>query len=187
MNVLDLIIVIPLLYFMYKGAVNGLVKELLNIIGMVLAIFLTFNYMDLLNDVIAPLFADESNSIIPFVSASILFVGTLGIVALIAHFTKKFVNAVNLGTVNRIFGALFGFLKSGLFISAILLIIAGFNAPKEELRKESYLYPFIIHLGPGAFNVVAKIYPEAVDYTETINKSLKKYKPSNNLPIISDD
>jgi len=42
MSLIDLIIGIPLLYFGYKGAVNGIVKEVLNIVGIILAVFLTF-------------------------------------------------------------------------------------------------------------------------------------------------
>ena len=54
MEILDLIIAIPLLYFLYKGAVNGIVKEILNIVGITLAVFLTFNYMDALSVFISP-------------------------------------------------------------------------------------------------------------------------------------
>ena len=43
---LDILIGLPLLYMAYKGAVNGIVKELLNIIGVLLAVYGTFTYMD---------------------------------------------------------------------------------------------------------------------------------------------
>ena len=44
--IVDVIMGLPLLYLAYKGAVNGIVKEILNIIGLVLAVYITFNYMD---------------------------------------------------------------------------------------------------------------------------------------------
>lgn len=61
MHILDLIIAVPLLYFIYKGAVNGIVKEILNIVGITLAIFLTFKYMDALAVIITPFFEENAS------------------------------------------------------------------------------------------------------------------------------
>ncbi len=187
MHILDLIIAVPLLYFIYKGAVNGIVKEILNIVGITLAVFLTFNYMDALSIIIAPFFEEDASSYIPFLSAALLFIGTLTIVAIIGYLTKEFLKAIKLSTVNRVAGALFGLLKSGLIVSTVLLLAAGFNIPKEEVRNESILYPYIIYMGPWAYDAVAFIYPGAENYTETIQENLSKYNPIENLPIINDN
>jgi len=187
MHILDLIIAVPLLYFIYKGAVNGIVKEILNIVGIILAVFLTFNYMDALSVIIAPFFEEEASTYIPFLSAALLFLGTLIIIAIIGYLTKELLKAVKLSIVNRVLGALFGLLKSGLIVSTILLLSAGFNIPKEEVRDESLLYPYIIYLGPWAYDAVAVIYPGAENYTETIKENLSNYNPIENLPIINDN
>ncbi|MGB0346292.1 MAG: CvpA family protein [Balneolaceae bacterium] len=187
MHILDLIIAVPLLYFIYKGAVNGIVKEVLNIVGITLAVFLTFNYMDAFSVIIAPFFEEEQSQYIPFLSAAVLFIGTLAIVALVGYLTKEFLKAIKLSTVNRVAGAIFGLLKSGLIVSTILLLAAGFNIPKEEVRDESILYPYIIYLGPWAYDAVAVIYPGAENFTQTIQENLSNYNPIENLPIINDN
>jgi len=186
MEILDLIIAVPLLYFAYKGAVNGLIKEVLNIVGITLAIFLTFKYMDALSVLIEPFFEDEAAAYIPFLSAALLFIGTLCVVGLIAYLTKELLKAVKLSAVNRTLGALFGILKSGMIVSTILLLLAGFNIPKEEVRDNSILYPYIIYLGPWTYEAVAFIYPGAEGYTETIQENLSKYNPVNNLPFMNE-
>ncbi len=185
MPILDLIIAIPILYFAYKGAMNGLVKEVLNIVGIILAIFLTFNYLDAFTGLIEPIF-EEGASYVPFLSGAILFIGTLGVVALIAYATKEFLKAVKLGAVNRALGAAFGALKSGMVVSAFLLLLAGFNVPKEEARNESYLYPAVIYLAPYAYNAVAVIYPGAENYTETLKANIGDYNPLENIPFLND-
>ncbi|HBQ59743.1 MAG TPA: CvpA family protein [Balneolaceae bacterium] len=185
MPILDLIIATPILYFLYKGAVNGFVKEVLNIVGIILAIFLTFNYLDAFTGIIAPIF-EEGASYVPFLSGVILFVGTLAVVALIAYGTKEFLKAVKLSFVNRILGASFGALKSGMVVSAILLLLAGFNIPKDEARQDSYLYPYVIYLAPFAYNGVALIYPGAENYTETLKKNIGKYNPLENIPFLNE-
>jgi membrane protein required for colicin V production len=187
MHILDLIIAVPLLYFIYKGAVNGIVKEILNIVGITLAIFLTFKYMDALAVIITPFFEENASPYIPFISSALIFLGTLTIVAVIGYLTKELLKAVKLSTVNRVLGAIFGFVKSGLVVSTILLLVAGFNIPKEEVRNESVLYPYIIYMGPWAYDAVALIYPGAENYTETIQENLSKYNPIENLPILNDN
>ena len=187
MEILDLIIAAPLLYFGYKGAVNGLVKEVLNIIGITLAIFFTFKYMDSLKILIDPFFEDPNAAYIPFLSAALVFIGTLSVVAITAYLIKEALKAVKLSVVNRILGAVFGVLKSGMIISTILLLMAGFNIPKDEVRDSSYLYPYIIYLGPWTYEAVATIYPGAESYSETIQENLSKYNPVNNLPFINDN
>lgn len=186
MEILDLIIAVPLLYFAYKGAVNGIVKEVLNILGITLAVFLTFKYMDALSVLIQPFFEDESAAYIPFLSAALLFLGTLSVVAIIAYLTKELLKAVKLSMVNRILGAAFGILKSGMIVSTILLLLAGFNIPKDEVRDNSLLYPYIIYLGPWTYEAVAFIYPGAEGYTETIQENLSKYNPVNNIPFLNE-
>ena len=186
MHILDILIAAPILYFGYRGAVNGLVKEILNIVGIILAVFLTFNYMDAFSGIIAPLF-EEKPGLIPFASGATLFLGTLIIVGLIAFGTKKFLEAVNLGTVNRIFGALFSAIKAGIMVSTVLLLMAGFNLPAEQTRDDSLFYRYVVYLGPWAYDAVAFIYPGADNYTETIENTISKYNPVENLPIINDN
>lgn len=186
MLILDLIIAAPIVFFGYKGAVNGLVKEVLNIVGIVLAIFLTFNYLDAFTGIVAPLF-EEGASFVPFVSGVVLFVGTLGVVALIAYATKEFLKVVKLSLVNRILGASFGALKSGMVVSAILLLLAGFNIPGEKAREDSYLYPAVIYLAPYTYNGVALIYPGAENYTETLKENIGEYNPLENIPFLNDN
>lgn len=182
---LDLIIAVPILYFAYKGAVNGIVKEVFNIAGIILAVFLTFNYLDVFTGIISPIF-EEGASYVPFISGAILFTGTLAVVALIAYGTKEFLKAVKLSLVNRILGALFGVLKSGIIVSAFLLLLAGFNVPSEEARNESYLYSSVIYLAPFTYNAVALVYPGAENYTETLKENISDYNPLENIPFLND-
>lgn len=184
MHILDIVIAIPILYFVYKGVVNGLVKEVLNIVGIILAIFLTFAYMDAFGTLIVPFF-DKNSAYIPFVSGAVIFLATLIIVGMIAVLTKKFLETVNLGAVNRSFGALFGALKAAMLISTGLLLLSGFKIPDEETREESYLYPYIIYVGPWTYEAVTFLYPGAEGYKATIENTLSKYNSVENLPILN--
>ena len=142
--------------------------------------------MDAFGGVIAPFF-EENPEYIPFASGAILFLGTLIVVGVIAYLTKKFLEAVKLGAINRIFGALFGALKASMIVSAALLLLSGFNFPAEQTREDSLLYNSVIQVGPAAYEAIAFIYPGAEGFTETIQQNISKYNPAENLPILKDN
>lgn len=182
MNLLDALIILPIAYFCYRGFRNGLIKEVLSIVGIILAVFFTFRYMDPLGEAISPLF-EEGNSIIPFVSALIIFIGTVSLVNIVAFLSKKFLETIRLNFINRLSGIAFGFLKSGIIISAVLIILAGFNLPPEESREESVTYSYVIHFAPWVYDSVATMYPGAEDFTATIEQTMDQYNPIENFPI----
>lgn len=183
MNLLDFLILIPICFFCYRGFVNGIIKEVLSIVGIILAVFLTFQYMDAVGSLIRPLFS-ENAGYIPFVSGALIFIGTVAAVQLIAYLAKKFLETVKLNFVNRLAGLAFGFLKSGIVISAILLILAGFNLPGQQARDNSVAYPYIIYLAPYTYDAVALIYPGAEYFSETVEKTLDQYNPIENFPTL---
>lgn len=181
MNLLDFLILIPLCFFCYRGYVNGIIKEVLSIAGIILAVFFSFQYMEPVGDLIRPLFSDNAGYI-PFVSVILIFVGTVSAVQLIAYLSKKILETIKLNFINRLSGLAFGFLKSGIVISAILLVLAGFNLPSQEARDQSVMYPYVIYLAPWAYDTVAYIYPGAENFSETVDHALDNYNPIENFP-----
>lgn len=181
MTLLDFLILIPISFFCYRGYVNGIIKEVLSIVGIILAVFLSFQYMDNVGSAIRPLFS-ENAGYIPFVSGIIIFVGTVSLVQLIAYLAQKFLETIKLNFINRLSGLAFGFLKSGIIISALLLVLAGFNLPSQQSREDSVLYPYIIYLAPWAYDTVAVVYPGAEYFSETVQKTLDHYNPVENFP-----
>lgn len=181
MNLLDLIILFPVCYFAYQGFVNGFVKEVLSILGIILAVFLTFKYMQTVSEYLLPLFDNPDYAVIT--AGILLFTATVAGVLFIAHMIQKLFEAININFINRFAGLLFGALKSGIVVSAVLLLLAGFNLPAQETRNESVSYPYVIYLAPAVFDLVAKVYPGAENFIDTIEKTIKENNPIRTLPI----
>lgn len=183
MNLLDFFILIPICYFCYRGFVNGIIKEVLSIAGIVLGVFISFTYMDATSAAISPFF-EEGAGFVPFISGAILFIGTVAAVQFTAYLMKKFLETIKLNMINRISGLAFGFLKSGIAISALLIILAGFNLPSEQARENSLTYSSIIYLAPVAYDAVAVIYPGAENFSETIQETMDQHNPIENFPFL---
>lgn len=177
MNLLDFLIFIPILYFCYRGIQNGLVGELLGIAGIILGVYLTFHYMDEGADVIRPLIEGDP-SYLPFVAAAIIFFGTLLILQILALLLHRFLELIKLNAINRILGFFFGLFKGGIIVSALLLLMAGFNQPSQQAREKSASYSYVIYLAPWAYNAVA-----TENFSRTIQNTLNNYNPIENFPI----
>lgn len=182
MNLLDLLILAVLAVTIYRGLINGFVSEALGIAGIILAVFLTFRYMDQAAGYIRPFFSADA-PYIPFIAGTLIFVLTLLLVHAAARFIRRFLKAVNLSIVNRLAGGMFGLAKGAILISALLLILAGYNLPSEESRERSVSYSYVIQAAPMAYDAVSSLFPEIENYEETLRETLEDYDPIDNLPL----
>lgn len=185
MNLLDLFILLPICYFAYKGFASGFIKEILGIVGIILAVFIAFQYMKPVSTIISPLFESSDNATI--VAGIFLFIGVIIVTQLIAYTSKRFLELLNINFINRVAGLCFGVLKSGIVVSAFLLLLAGFNLPAEEAREESLTYPLILTLAPAAYNAVATVIPGIESFIITIEEAIEENNPIRNLPIFENE
>lgn len=175
MNALDLLIILPIGYFAYKGFTAGFIQEVLGIVGIILAIFVAFAFMKPFSTLLEPFFSGSDTPTI--VAGLILFVGTIALVQFIGHSIRRFLEFIKLNFINRIAGLFFGAIKSAIVISGFLWLFAGFNIPEEETRNESLLYPAVISIAPTVFNMVASIYPGIENFIDTLEDSIQEDNP----------
>jgi membrane protein required for colicin V production len=177
MNILDLLILIPILYFCYRGVRNGFIGEVLGIAAIILAIFLTFHFMDGLAGLIST-FIHGNPNYLPFVAGAIIFLGTLILLQILALWIMRFLKFIRLNTLNRTLGFFFGLFKGAIIVSAVLILLAGFNQPSQRARNHSVSYSYIIYLAPWAYNTIS-----GKNFSATIHNTLQKYTPIKNFPI----
>ncbi|MEX0780055.1 MAG: CvpA family protein [Balneolales bacterium] len=176
MNLLDIIILAPLLLFAFQGYRNGLIRELLGAVGLILAIFFSFQYMaDLSAYLIVQM--DTDSAFVPYFSFGIIFLLVLLAVQIVIYLIEGILRITFLSLPNRLLGSLFSALKAGLVISIILLLFSGFNLPEEKVVSDSLFYPYIIQLAPETYNTLAKIYPGATNYIDAVQNIWENQSP----------
>ncbi|MEX0995181.1 MAG: CvpA family protein [Balneolaceae bacterium] len=184
MNWLDLVILFPIGYFAYRGFVNGLVKEVFSIVGIVLAVFVTFTYMGKVSVYLKP-YIDQPPDILILISGVFLFIGILVVVHFTAFLIRKLLEVIKLNILNSIFGFVFGGIKSAIVISAFLLFLTGFDMPDVDVRNQSLSYSPVIRLAPKAYDVIATMYPGVEDFVSTIQDTFEEANPIQNLPYFN--
>lgn len=173
---LDIALGIPLLLWGLKGLRDGLVKEALGLFGLILAIMLSFSFMEEMHALLVGWF-DSDPSWLPLASAGIIFIAVMSITQLVIFALNKSLEAAALNGINRLLGMAFGLLKSGIVLSAILMLLAGFNKPDEQIRSGSKLYPWVLPVASQTYDFITNAWPGARSFNETMRKTMDENNP----------
>jgi membrane protein required for colicin V production len=149
MNWLDIVLAIPLLWFLYKGFRNGLIIELASLAALVLGIYAALHFSFYVQGYLEENFEIAENYLY-IVSFAITFLIVAIVVYLAGKIIHKLVSIVALGLLNRLAGGLFGLLKAALVLSVILYFINGFDQGliKSDVKDSSILYDPIESIVP---------------------------------------
>jgi membrane protein required for colicin V production len=151
MNLLDIILIIPLIWFAYRGFSRGLIIELASLAALILGIYASIHFSWYAAEFLAENF-DLGEKYLPIISLIVTFVVVVLIVYAVGKIVEKLVDIVALGFLNKMFGMAFGILKAALFLSVVLLIINAFdddnNLISQKQKDQSMLYQPIAGIVP---------------------------------------
>lgn len=170
MNLVDIFIIIFILFFSFRGYRSGFVKQIFGIAAIIIAVFATFRYMGPASGLLTSFIENPDHATI--VAGALIFLISLSLIQLGGYWLEKALKLVKINFINRLAGMAFGALNASIIASAFLLLLAGFSVPNEETRAESITYDTIIQVAPITFNIIATIYPDTVDFMDTIEKSI---------------
>lgn len=152
MNWIDALIAIIVLGFTFFGLRNGLIREGMSLAGIVVGIILATRFGDSIASIFGPATSELPSAII----FAIIVVTTSALSYWLGALLRRTAKALFLGWADRLFGAIFGFVK-GLLISSLILIIlslfAFFPALGEKM-KTSALAPRVIKVAPATYNLL---------------------------------
>ena len=172
MSVIDIIIILPLLWGLYKGFTKGLIVEVASLAALVIGIWGAMKFYKFTEGIIEQNI-DGFEKYLPIIAYALTFIGIVIGIHLLAKIIDKLVKAVALGIVNRIAGAVFGGLKFLLIISAFLVILDKIDSQahflEDKTKNESLLYKPVLSLTYSIFPSLKGINP-TVNNQFTITK-----------------
>ena len=146
MNHLDIIILIPALWFGYKGFTHGLVRELASLSALILGIYAAFAFTDLVEKWI------NHPAIPKEVYFAITFLGVLIAVFFLGRLIEKIIKLVIPEFVNNLLGALFGVAKVMVIFSVVFFFIHSIDSKNviltEQTTEKSFTYKYIEPIAP---------------------------------------
>ncbi|MFI3268658.1 MAG: CvpA family protein [Rikenellaceae bacterium] len=122
MSVFDIIFIIIFAIAIWLGFKKGLIVELCGIIGVILGIYISYNFSDY---IFAKLnITDEITQLISYV---LIVVAVLVLVYILAKAVSKLLNLTGLGLVNKVLGAIASLGKYVIITSMFLTVFNSLN------------------------------------------------------------
>ncbi|GAJ23377.1 unnamed protein product, partial [marine sediment metagenome] len=123
MNWLDIVIIVIIAIPTLIGLRVGIIKAILSLAGVIVGVILAGRYYLALSEQLT--FIPQAN-LAKIVAFAIILVGIMIIAGVLASVLKWIASVVLLGWVNRLGGAIFGFVLGAILCSALLAIWAKF-------------------------------------------------------------
>ena len=156
MNPLDIVIAVALVVPVFTGLKQGLIKAALSLAGLIVGVVLASNYYQALGDRLTFITNQDIANIVGFAIILVVVMVIANVAAALLKFTAK---VVMLGWVDRLGGAVFGFLMGAIFMGAVLATVVKFFG--SALVTDSFLagilldkFPLVLGFLPSEFDVI---------------------------------
>ena len=163
MNWLDIIILIILVIPTLIGLRVGIIKALLSVAGVVVGVILAGRYYGVFAEHLTFI---SQPSLAKIAAFAIILIGVMAIAAVLASMIKWAISIVMMGWINRIGGAVFGFVLGAIFCGALLTMwvkFVGITGPVYESALAVFLldsFPMVLALLPAEFDSVRSFFQQ---------------------------
>ena len=162
MNVLDIILIAPLLIAVFSGFRKGFIAQLGGVAGLIIGIWLAFRYSDPVGS-----WLGIDPDIAYYCAFILIVVASIAVMGLVGWFIGKVFHLVGLGLLNRLAGTL---LSVAVTVMVLGILLMGFTSINRHTRiveerhfENSLLYAPIVRLTDAVFPFLEKAF-EAIDF-----------------------
>jgi len=160
MNWLDIVIIIVIAIPTILGLKTGIIKASFSLAGLILGVILAGHYYVPLSEQLSAL----SPGIAKIVAFAIILVGVWVIAILLSGLVERAVSMMLLGWINRLLGAVFGFVVGAILGSALRAIWVKFLGIQSFIVDSALAailldrFPMVLALLPDEFSAVRSFF-----------------------------
>ncbi len=143
MNLLDFLILLPVVWLCIRGFGKGLIIELATLAGLALGILAAYYFADDVQDLMKDYFSfsEQTTRIIAYI---LIFLLVWLVVFLVGKIVEKSVDLVAMGWLNKLLGAIVGIAKGIVLVCIVLFLIEKFDPSnkviKPDVKQKSMFY-----------------------------------------------
>ncbi|MBW6459157.1 MAG: CvpA family protein [Bacteroidales bacterium] len=136
MNLLDLLILVPIVWGCIRGFSKGFIIELATLAGLVLGIMAAFYFASSAAALLREYFTFNEN-VARITAYVLIFITVMLLAYIIGKIIEKVVDMMALGWLNKILGALVGIVKGAVVASLLLFIIVTFDINEKIIPRQT--------------------------------------------------
>lgn len=144
MEILDILLILPLIYGAWKGFQKGFIMELFTILALFVGLYAAFNFSDRFSKYME--FGKSTHSYMPAISFIVLFLLVGAMVYFGGKTLEQILKIVQLSTFNKIVGAILGIIKWLYLTACILVFLVSFDKEEKIIKRsnkeKSFMYVF---------------------------------------------
>ena len=160
MNWLDIVLIIVLVISLVAGIRAGLIKVLFTLAGGIIGVVLAGRFADSLGSKLTFI---SNTSVAKIVAFVIIFVLVMAVAALLAFVIRKLAQAVLLGWLDRLGGAILGLVLGAIFCAAILTMWLKFEGGSTVVTN-SVISRFLIDKFPVVLGLLPSDFKSVKDF-----------------------
>jgi len=179
MNYIDYIIIAVVGFFAIGGLFKGFLNQVFGLLGLILALIFATKFMSNMAELVDK-FLNIPPALTTLLGYLIIFVGTIFAFQLLNHVLQKVVKVSFLSWVDKTGGGVLGFVKGGVIISLLLLLISiiPFSGSMIPGAKESTFYDPAKNFAPKVFNFVMYVIPNSKSFYGELKETFDKFSAS---------
>ena len=136
MNFLDLLIIVPLVYAIWKGFQKGLIVEIFTLLALLAGIYCAVRFSDMLTDELAERVTGE-RTYLPILSFTLIFLAVGAMIYFAGKALEKVIKVAQLSLLNKLAGAFFSLAKMAFIISVIIVIWSSYDVDQKTITPET--------------------------------------------------
>ncbi len=140
MHWVDIVVIAIIGISVLIGLFRGLIKESISLATWILALWVGLTYGEKLASLLP--FSVGSQTVQSLIGIVILFVIVILVGGIVNYLIGQLVDRTGLSGTDRMLGIIFGVLRGGLIVAALVLLAMLTNLPNEPWWQESLTLPF---------------------------------------------
>ena len=188
----DILFSLVLLYFTINGLLRGLIKEITGLISLFISCYIASEYHGKLDFLINKYHIISNHNYSQIVAFLIIFFTTIIIIKILSSLIQGFFEFVYLGWLNKLLGALLGFIKGLVIISIIIFCFGAMPFDEKtinQINDDSSIYRMgdriKKNLLKNATNKQNLINQNIInDFKMKYEKVKKVFEPINEPPVL---
>lgn len=143
MNLIDVVILVPIIYAAWKGFKHGLIIEIFTLLALFVGLYAGIHFSDLTANFLRTN-VGMSSKYVPVIAFTLTFLGIGAMVYFLGKTIEKIIKVTQLTPINKLAGVFFSVLKYIYILSTLLILLEsydekiGFFPPK--MKEASLLY-----------------------------------------------